>query len=284
MSMTGVGSVDQRCYASSYGRFNTPDPYKALAGGANDPSSPRSWNKYAYVGGDPINKFDPRGLLEADPDGFCPAEAETCNDGNDPGGGGGGAGGGGGGGGTSQPAPQCDAELFTRPVTFLGVSLGPLGTHSYLEVWDPSGNEITIEGGPANPGNFLNLGLLVSFETANGVHYLGPIGDNPGTDSHQGAYVAPCSDVAAAIADGASFSTTATYSGPFGPNSNSFLNYLLNVSGLSYLFQVPVGSVGWSNTSFLPNSPPILPPMSGPPSPGKGGVTVGVPVLPRLGN
>ena len=57
-SFTGLDYADQRFYASSYGRFNTADPYRASAG-AKDPGS---WNRYAYAGGDPINYNDPRGL------------------------------------------------------------------------------------------------------------------------------------------------------------------------------------------------------------------------------
>jgi hypothetical protein len=50
--------MDQRYYASTYGRFNTPDPY----GGSGHSRNPLSWNRYAYTGGDPINYNDPRGL------------------------------------------------------------------------------------------------------------------------------------------------------------------------------------------------------------------------------
>jgi RHS repeat-associated protein len=49
--------ADQRYYAVGMGRFNSPDPYKA-SGGARDPGS---WNRYTYVGGDPINFVDPNG-------------------------------------------------------------------------------------------------------------------------------------------------------------------------------------------------------------------------------
>jgi len=56
--------ADQRYYASSYGRFNTPDPYTASVG----PADPASWNRYSYTRGDPINRFDPRGLEDEDPD------------------------------------------------------------------------------------------------------------------------------------------------------------------------------------------------------------------------
>ena len=62
-SYTGFDYADQRYYASTYGRFNTPDPYMASAKGANDPTTPGSWNRYAYVQGDPVNANDPRGLF-----------------------------------------------------------------------------------------------------------------------------------------------------------------------------------------------------------------------------
>ena len=54
---------------SNYGRFNTPDPYKS-GSGSGTPSDPASWNKYAYVEGDPINEFDPTGefMLAPQPD------------------------------------------------------------------------------------------------------------------------------------------------------------------------------------------------------------------------
>ncbi len=63
---TASGSLDQRFYASSYGRFNTPDPYKS-GSGSGTPNDPASWNKYAYVEGDPINEIDPTGEFMAAP-------------------------------------------------------------------------------------------------------------------------------------------------------------------------------------------------------------------------
>jgi len=51
--------ADQRMYASTYGRFNTADPYQASAG----PSDPGSWNRFAYVGGDPVNYQDRSGQI-----------------------------------------------------------------------------------------------------------------------------------------------------------------------------------------------------------------------------
>jgi len=59
-SYTGLDYADQRYFASTYGRFNTADPYQASAG----PKSPLSWNRYSYTRGDPVNRVDPRGLLD----------------------------------------------------------------------------------------------------------------------------------------------------------------------------------------------------------------------------
>jgi RHS repeat-associated protein len=52
--------ADQRYYRVGTGRFGTPDPYMASGG----PADPGSWNRYAYVQGDPINSYDPTGLLQ----------------------------------------------------------------------------------------------------------------------------------------------------------------------------------------------------------------------------
>ena len=67
-SYTGLDYADQRFYASTYGRFMTPDP---SAKSAKD-GTPGSWNRYSYVQGDPVNRKDPRGLdiCEDDPD-YC---------------------------------------------------------------------------------------------------------------------------------------------------------------------------------------------------------------------
>ena len=67
----------QRYYAYNFGRFNTPD---RMAGSAN-PTNPASWNRYAYVNGDPINGFDPTGLVGR-PAGSSPNLLGAC--GSDP--------------------------------------------------------------------------------------------------------------------------------------------------------------------------------------------------------
>jgi RHS repeat-associated protein len=50
--------ADQRWYSAGKGRFLTPDPYLASGGAAK----PSSWNRYAYVEGDPVNWLDAQGL------------------------------------------------------------------------------------------------------------------------------------------------------------------------------------------------------------------------------
>jgi RHS repeat-associated protein len=55
---TASGRLDQRYYAPGTGRFMTPDPI-GIAGVKL--RSPGSWNRYAYVHGDPINFTDPAG-------------------------------------------------------------------------------------------------------------------------------------------------------------------------------------------------------------------------------
>jgi RHS repeat-associated protein len=53
---TGLDYADQRYHQPGVGRFMTPD--FAPSTKVNDPGS---WNKYAYVGGDPVNRVDPHG-------------------------------------------------------------------------------------------------------------------------------------------------------------------------------------------------------------------------------
>jgi RHS repeat-associated protein len=59
----------QRYYASAYGRFNTVDPLQSSA----KPKNPGSWNRFAYVGGDPVNLLDPRGMEQQGADPIGPA-------------------------------------------------------------------------------------------------------------------------------------------------------------------------------------------------------------------
>jgi RHS repeat-associated protein len=88
---TGLHYAVNRYYESSLGRFVTPDPYMA-SGGVGEPGS---WNRYAYVEGDPVNFYDPSGLDACAVQYGMPCFAVTGT-GRLPGGFGGGGGGGGG--------------------------------------------------------------------------------------------------------------------------------------------------------------------------------------------
>ncbi len=131
---TKLDYADQRFYASAYGRYLTVDP-KGSSAKANNPAS---LNRYTYVGGDPINLVDPRGLEQygSGPDWIgdaslsgpcCPppdgSVDPACYAGGGGSGGGGGGGGGGGNGFADDPAVggvntilsnnvQCDQLLF----------------------------------------------------------------------------------------------------------------------------------------------------------------------------
>jgi RHS repeat-associated protein len=69
----GLDYAQQRYYNSSLGRFWSLDP-----GGIRTahPGNPTSWNRYGYVNGDPVNKFDPTGRedQDVDPEGPDPGD------------------------------------------------------------------------------------------------------------------------------------------------------------------------------------------------------------------
>jgi RHS repeat-associated protein len=54
----GQDYADQRYYGATTGRFWSADPSSGVS-----PGNPSSWNRYAYVLGDPINFYDPHGKV-----------------------------------------------------------------------------------------------------------------------------------------------------------------------------------------------------------------------------
>ena len=72
---TGLDYAKNRYYSSIMGRFLTPDPSKS-----NALADPGQWNKYAYVGGDPVNFNDPSGLVLGCPSG----DWANCGGGSQP--------------------------------------------------------------------------------------------------------------------------------------------------------------------------------------------------------
>jgi len=65
-SATGNDYADQRYYTSVLGRFMTPDRTSS-----NAMVLTQNWNKYSYVGGDPVNKTDPAGTCSPQDDPPC---------------------------------------------------------------------------------------------------------------------------------------------------------------------------------------------------------------------
>jgi RHS repeat-associated protein len=70
--------AQQRYYSNITGRFFSPDPSGVRAA---DPKNPLSWNRYAYVSGDPVNHQDRTGLYEATA-GDCIDDPEACEEGD----------------------------------------------------------------------------------------------------------------------------------------------------------------------------------------------------------
>jgi RHS repeat-associated protein len=273
-SATQLDYADQRYY-SNIGRFMSPDP--AGANAAN-PRKPASWNRYAYAGGDPVNRNDPTGLsscalddplcnpFAVDPDddddddggetinypcyapnGFEPMPGPGCQ-----------------GGGPPQPTPQppvadCTIELFQRPTPSGGPAKG-WGQHTYIYVSDsdypgvaftniPPG--LMIEGGPQN-------GKLTGFINPPGQGLAAGKwnASNPFSSTNQevgGELTGPqaCGDIISLLNAVNNYN-----SGPKVPyaflgttNSNAFTYTLLSDIGLSAFFGHPSGfTPGWGQT------------------------------------
>ncbi len=64
--LTGMDYMVMRSKNVNYPFFATPDPL----GNANG-SAPVTWNRYAYVGGNPLSRIDPLGLIQCDEDPAC---------------------------------------------------------------------------------------------------------------------------------------------------------------------------------------------------------------------
>jgi RHS repeat-associated protein len=81
---TGLDYAQNRYHQPGMGRFLSPDPFMGSAG----PSSPGSWNRYAYVMGDPVNRVDRKGLdggmvIGCDPNDPDPSDCAAYSDSGD---------------------------------------------------------------------------------------------------------------------------------------------------------------------------------------------------------
>lgn len=73
-SFTGLFDTPNRELHPGQGRWLSPDP----AGlGAANPANPQTWNRYAYVGNNPVGAIDPNGLGSDCPGG--PNRNQSCN-------------------------------------------------------------------------------------------------------------------------------------------------------------------------------------------------------------
>jgi RHS repeat-associated protein len=72
LSETGLDYFGARYFSGGQGRFTSPDPLL----NSGRPDDPQSWNRYAYVGNNPLRYVDPLGLYKfattcADDDTAC---------------------------------------------------------------------------------------------------------------------------------------------------------------------------------------------------------------------
>jgi RHS repeat-associated protein len=275
---TGLHYALNRHYDPRQGRFLNPDPYEASAGA----SDPQSWNRYAYVQNDPVNRADPTGLL------LCSAEFSHCQ-GFGPSllmSTGGGLGGGWYGGPiiggifsisiwafpwpTPAPAPAPEPEDSVDPECSLNVQYRPVsGTgqnHAYISY--------RVESGPV-PAGFLERGVLegqpqinppvlvtVPMQPGGSIphppdwgnlemtHNAAGRGNNPARDPRFGPQLwgpEVCDAIADMIAavDRYNSRSPVKYNPLLGPNSNSAARYLLEAGGVASYFRRPPNVPGW---------------------------------------
>jgi RHS repeat-associated protein len=268
-----VTGTDQRYYNSNAGRFYTPDPSGRKAVNLKNPTS---WNMYAYTNDDPVNFNDPSGL---DDDGSCFFDpCYQSEPGTDSWSGAGGLNCGSSwisdasldgpcgdpcGGNSFAPAPdpscgyagpapppppaaaappppQCSAEL-----EYTGVkSLGGTFNHAAVVVTDSSGYTITMEGFPQQtlPPSW---GNLVPQNTAGNIGYTQ--WGTTLTSSKDPNLCQQVSDIETAEAYYADHEVA--YYG-WGPNSNSFANWLLESGYINQYFTQPPKTPGWNTPLY----------------------------------
>ncbi len=150
---TGIYDFLFRQQSAAQGRWLVPDP-AGLA--AVDITNPQTWNRYAYVGNNPLRNVDPLGLFTAGPAAFpdfC-GYTEFCFSSSrmllplDPLSGGGGGEGGGGGDKvdpSTQPSDPPERPTLQRPTTITC-----------------SGSSYVLAGNPANVGHMGFPGVIVT--------------------------------------------------------------------------------------------------------------------------
>ena len=253
-SFTGLDYARNRFYSSTLGRFTSADTTLSSVNLAN----PLSWNRYAYVSGDPVNRNDPSGL-------DCSYDEEG-DEGDDGGGGDCTPGGGGGdvpldpeppsdpcavnsmapGCPTQAPLPDpCSGSLLLAagcpapPPVILPPQpppQGPLPPTCTLTVYSRSLDRIGIRNIPINLHGYLDLTTPFGSYIFEGLHVGNLLqagsdgGNNPGVDQNDGSINGPwvCGALPTLDTDETKINgANISYSGIGGPNSNSALRYML---------------------------------------------------------
>lgn len=254
-----------RYYNATTGSFWSPDPDGTRNG---NPESPRTWNRFSYSLGDPINVVDRSGKAPCgpvdDPSGANPCAALADGDDGDDGSGdicGGDA---------FNPSPsplcyvplqppapsrlpfECDATLYYRPVDlpFVGTFLGNVATHSYWEPveFDPNIDsdilDTIVSGGP-QPVNNPSTGQTITYlDVWTHSPSQGPDSLSAGTeDWSSGLSSSNCTGVNAMMAAALSWPTNQVlYGYQSFPNSNSVAHLLGGTGGFNP--PAPPGSFG----------------------------------------
>ncbi|SPF39112.1 hypothetical protein SBA4_2300003 [Candidatus Sulfopaludibacter sp. SbA4] len=144
---------------------------------------------------------------------------------------------------TAPPAPSCSLELEYAPVQSLHYTPLHRRNHALLVVTDGDGNTFTMEGNPQTVAP--PWGMLVP--------------DNlPGNvgDAQWGSILTSsqdpnlCNQIASIETAENNYSNNEVHYNPLGPNSNSFINWLLQSGGVDQYFTAPPGTTGWSTSLY----------------------------------
>jgi RHS repeat-associated protein len=245
--------AEQRYYNNGTGRFSSADPAGIKAA---NPANPTSWNRYAYVNGDPVNHTDRHGLLVSvgcDPDDYDCSEGQTASDY------GGGCGGtyfdfeddfdslpglpgmactsSGVGQGSSKPAPPpptCSLSVIVQGSA--GGYHTPFTYHTVIQIDMGNGIDIDYEAFPVAKTaaqNPLNLPLLFGGSWLAKSRTTGSV---QGTVEYAPSGTNVCAEDASITAAFASWNNTATSYYFYPQNSNSFAHWLLNQANVQLSF------------------------------------------------
>ena len=130
---TGLDYADQRYHEPGMGRFTSPDPSASSA----KLSDPGSWNRYAYVGGDPVNRADPSGQDYCDTSGNCEPDS-YCQFAGNP---------------DSPELMWCASAIYVENASVFQYDLGQGGGLAFSGTYDLNNGAPGFGQPPAPPAN-----------------------------------------------------------------------------------------------------------------------------------